>query len=194
MKRAITPGQINIPRRPRSGEDVKYVVDGLVTAVQQLRDRPTFYNQGKGGGGSFSHMWQAAKTGETDGESPFPIFQVKGGIAVIQGTRVEVADVAELEATSETGFICLKTVRDEDSRALDTDATPSNPSIVWQDAEPVSDYAEEYTVLAEYLEDEKVRQCRFHEICSYEMMHVANGELKLLPFQANSRNSYDLPS
>jgi hypothetical protein len=44
MKRAITPGQINIPRRPRSGGDVKYVVDGLVTAVQQLRDRPVYYD------------------------------------------------------------------------------------------------------------------------------------------------------
>lgn len=144
-----------------------------------------------GGPSSIKLMWKVAKVGSTDAEPPLPIFSVRGGIAVIQGTRVVVAGVAELEATAEGGLICLKVVRDSSSREYDGDYPPE---IVWQDTQPTSQDYEEFTVLAEYSESTGVVQCRNDEICSFEGMFFENGEFKLLPIQANSRNSYNLPA
>jgi hypothetical protein len=161
---------------------------------------------GGGGGGDFDHMWKVTAAGEvnigTELEPEMvPAYKVLGGIAVVQGTRVEVAGLDSLPAGTD-GYVVLRVTRDSSSRAYDSSA------IEWHTDEPASSDYEEYTILAE-VETEvippeteegdptqvlHIRQCRNDEICSFELMIVANGELKLLPFQANSRNSYDPPS
>jgi hypothetical protein len=109
-----------------------------------------------------------------------------------------------LTASGGTGFVVLKVARVSASRAYD----PGNiPVIEFHTTVPPSTYAAEYTVLAEtqtvtvpavipgdpptYRHD--IAQCRSDEICSYELLIVANGEFALLPMQANSRNSYAPP-
>lgn len=182
---------VGIPERDRNEQERK--LSGMGFAPPESKDplpvgfRPKeFLFSVVGGGGSGTHMWKAVLTGASGG---FPKFSVKGGIVVVQGTRVEVADVAELIATSETGYICLKVVRDSASQAYDA-GTPA--AIVWEETDPTSTYEAEFTVLAEYLTG-SVAQCRSHEICSYEKVIVALGEFKLLSVQANSRNVFDLP-
>jgi hypothetical protein len=138
--------------------------------------------------GSGTHMWKVTAAGEDDSNPPIPLYKVLGGIAVVQGARVEVAGVDALP-TGANGFVVLKVVRNSASRAYVSSAIEWHP-----DVEPESSDYEEYTVLAEVNSGGVIEQCRNDEICSFELMIVANGELKLLPFQANSRNSYDPPS
>lgn len=157
--------------------------------INQIEDNDIYLSTS----GAFSHMWKGTLVGETEpvGSDPIcPIFNVKGGIVVVQGTRVPIADVAALEATSEEGVVVLAVVREESSRAYDAG---NPPEILWFSSVPTSDYATEYTVLFEYTESEGINQCRHGEICSQESLFFENGEFKLLPFQANSRNTYDLP-
>jgi len=157
------------------------------------------------GGSSFTHMWQV--TLASVDESGTGTFNVAGGVAVIQGTRVDVADTT-VTSSYPIGDIVLKVERDTDSRAI-KEGYP--PEIMFFDdlSFPGSSEAEEYTVLAEVTqvltpapteEDPSattttytIRQCRNDEICSYELLHVVNGSFALLPFQANSRNSYAPP-
>ena len=147
---------------------------------------------------SVNHMWKVTQSGETDG---VPKFSALGGIAVIQGTRVKVADVAEVPLGDDTtttkggGFVVLKVTRDNASRVYDSEYPPV---IEFHAAQPTSTDVEEYTVLAEVTATSgdvppEITQCRRDEICSYELLIVANGEFALLPVQANSRNSYAPP-
>lgn len=196
MKQAIQPGRINVPRRPHGRIGMKGVIGCLaecVMAIQQLRDRPVFYNAGVGGGGGseFEHMWQVtAVANEEDPE--IKDYSVKGGIVTIQGTRVVVADAVLPGGNPETvteAWIYLAVYRDTDSRDYD-DTSP--PEILYSETELTSDYSAEYTVLAE-IEYAEITQCRNDEISSLELMIVENGEFSLIPMQSNSRNSYDLP-
>ena len=143
---------------------------------------------------SVDHMWKVTQISETDG---VPKFSVLGGIVVIQGTRVEVADVAELTGNSQGGNIYLKVTRNSASRAYDS-LYP--PEIVFSDSSSplVSDELNQYTVLAEVVgtgEGYEINQCRNDEICSQEIVITDNnGASALLPVQGNSRNSYAPPS
>jgi hypothetical protein len=147
---------------------------------------------------SVDHMWKVTQSGETDG---VPEFSARGGVAVIQGTRVVVADVVEVPLGGHTattkggGFVTLKVTRDNASRAYDSDYPPV---IEFHATVPPSTDEEEYTVLAEVTATSgdvppDITQCRRDEICSYELLIVANGEFALMPFQTNSRNSYAPP-
>jgi hypothetical protein len=160
---------------------------------------------GEGGAGaSGDHMWKVTSSGPAGGVSPNATYSVAGGVAVIQGTRVTVAAKPNLAASGGTGFVVLKVTRNSASRVYD----PGNiPVIEFYTTVPPSTYAAEYTVLAETLAvtvpadpapgpptyRHDITQCRRDEICSYELLIVANGEFALLPVQANSRNSYAPP-
>lgn len=154
--------------------------------------------------GTGDHMWKVTSSGPAGGVSPDTTYSVAGGIAVIQGTRVTVAAKPNLAASGGTGFVVLKVTRNSASRVYD----PGNiPVIEFYTTVPPSTYAAEYTVLAETLAvtvpavipgdpptyRHDIAQCRSDEICSYELLIVANGEFALLPVQANSRNSYAPP-
>jgi len=156
------------------------------------------------GGADFNHMWKVTSSGPAGGVSPNATYSVAGGVAVIQGTRVPVAAKPNLAASGGTGFVVLKVTRNSASRVYD----PGNiPVIEFYTTVPPSTYAAEYTVLAETLAvtvpavipgdpptyRHDITQCRSDEICSYELLIVANGEFALLPVQANSRNSYAPP-
>jgi hypothetical protein len=201
------PVNIQLPEFPPQRFDMVDIPFDAPIETPDLPD-PVFGGGGGAGdgGGDFDHMWKVTAAGEvnigTELEPEMvPAYKVLGGIAVVQGTRVEVAGLDSLPAGTD-GYVVLRVTRDSSSRAYDSSA------IEWHTDEPESSDYEEYTILAE-VETEvippeteegdptqvlHIRQCRNDEICSYEMMHVANGELKLLPFQANSRNSYDPPS
>lgn len=68
MKRAVTPGKILVPQRPHSRLGMAGVVRCLsecVRAIQQLRDRPVFYDAASGGvGAAPSHPWRAYAEGD----------------------------------------------------------------------------------------------------------------------------------
>ena len=147
---------------------------------------------------SSNHMWKVRQSGGTNVE---PEFGVLGGVVVIQGTRVGVADVANVPlggastTTTAGGFVTLKVTRNNASRVYDSEHPPV---IEFHDAQPTSTDEEEYTVLAEVTATSgdvppDITQCRRDEICSYELLIVANGEFALLPFQTNSRNGYAPP-
>jgi hypothetical protein len=151
---------------------------------------------------SSNHMWKVSQNGQ-DG-SFAPIFSCLGGIVTIQGTRVVVSDVAVVPlgndilttTTASNGFIALKITREEASRVYDSDHPPV---VEFYTTLPSSTAEEEFIVLAEVTVSGDVTlpssftQCRNDEICSYELLIVANGEFALLPVQANSRNSYAPP-
>ena len=151
------------------------------------------------------HMWLTAL--DSVDESGTGTLSVLGGVVVVQGTRIEVEDTT-VTSSDPFGFIVLKVERESASRAI-KEGYP--PEIQFFDdlSFPDSSESSEYTVLAEATqvvtpapteEDPSatvttytIRQCRNDEICSYELLIVANGEFKLLPFQTNSRNSYAPP-
>ena len=141
-----------------------------------------------GGGTEFSHMWQVtAVANEEDPE--IKDYSVKGGIVTIQGERVVVADILLPGGNPELvpeAYIYLAVYRDTASR--DYDPTQP-PEIFYSESALASDYAGEGIVLAE-IEYGVIKQCRNDEICSAELMIVLNGELALIPMQANSRNAY----
>ena len=71
MKRAILGGKVNVPRRPHGQLGMRGVIGCLaecVTAIQQLRDRPVFYDAGRGGGGGGSGLISFKLSTETEGE------------------------------------------------------------------------------------------------------------------------------
>jgi hypothetical protein len=148
------------------------------------------------------HPWKVSQNGVNGNLEP--IFSCLGGIVAIQGTRVVVPDVAVVPlgndilttTTASNGFIALKITREEASRVYDSDHPPV---VEFYTTLPSSTAEEEFIVLAEVTVSGDVTlpssftQCRNDEICSYELLIVANGEFALLPVQANSRNSYAPP-
>jgi hypothetical protein len=137
----------------------------------------------EGGGGGLDHMWKT-----TVNDPVAFTYAVRGGVVTVQGTTAEIADSAAL-AGSANGYVVLKVTRDPDSRALD-----GVPVIEWSNTEPVNHAStpNEYYVLAE-VGSGVVRQHRFEEIISYELMIVVNGEFKLGPFSMLTRDVYDPP-
>jgi hypothetical protein len=148
------------------------------------------------------HPWKVSQNGVNGNLEP--IFSCLGGIVAIQGTRVVVPDVAVVPlgndilttTTASNGFITLKITREAASRVYDSDHPPV---VEFYTTLPSSTKEEELIVLAEVTVSGDVTlpssfaQCRRDEICSYELLIVANGEFALLPVQANSRNSYAPP-
>ena len=70
MKRAILGGKVNVPRRPHGQLGMRGVIGCLaecVTAIQQLRDRPVFYDAVRGGGGGESGLISFKLSTETEG-------------------------------------------------------------------------------------------------------------------------------
>jgi hypothetical protein len=135
------------------------------------------------------HMWKVTQSG-LNGD--IPVFDVLGGVVTVQGTSVSVADDLGLSGlASALAYVSLKITRDADSRAYD----PAElPIIEIGDELPVSTNASEYVILATIAAGTfEITQCRNDEICSYELLLVANGEFALMPFQTNSRNSYAPP-
>ena len=192
--------------------DAKLEVDDSVhSSGLQLEEYTTYGDNGHKGRAiridpdsvlavSSDHMWKVSQNG-VDG-SFGPIFSCLGGVAVIQGTRVNVSDVAVVPlggattTTASDGFITLKITREAASRVYD----PAYPPVIeFHTTLPSSTKEEEFVVLAEVTVSGDVTlpssftQCRRDEICSYELLGTANGEFALLPVQANSRNSYDPP-
>lgn len=140
----------------------------------------------------FAHMWQVTRGSQVDDVFTY---NIRAGIVVIQGERVEVEEVlalagGEVVEEGDTGFIYLRVFREESSRAYN----PSIPPVIeWSPTSVESDYYSEITVLAE-IKYGIITQCRNDEICSQELLIVSNGEFALIPVQANSRNTYDPPA
>jgi hypothetical protein len=134
-------------------------------------------------GGTGDHMWKTTVNDPVEFT-----YDVLGGVVSVQGSTEEIADEIALEG-AENGFVLLKVTRDEASRALD-----GVPIIVWANTLPANHAStpDEYYILAEVI-DGVVRQHRFQEIISYELMIVANGEFKLGPFLMLTRDVYDPP-
>lgn len=164
-----------------------------------------YITDGGGNGAAFSHMWQA--TLDSVDESDAGTFTVKKGIVVVQGSRVEVPDTVVTSSYPDS-IIALKVTRDSSSRAYDDTYVPQI-LLFEKSVFPLSSDTAEYTVIAEVTqvitpapteEDPTatvttydILQCRNDEICSFELLIVSNGEFALMPFQANSRNSYAPP-
>jgi len=135
------------------------------------------------------HPWKVTQSG-LNGD--IPVFDVLGGVVTVQGTSVSVADDLGLSGlASSLAYVYLEITRETASRAYD----PEFPPIIEiGDELPVSTNASEYVILATIAAGTfEITQCRNDEICSYELLIVANGEFALIPVQANSRNSYAPP-
>jgi hypothetical protein len=135
------------------------------------------------------HMWKVTSgitlTPEEEGD-PTKQWNVLGGSVTVQETTVSVPDTI-VDGSSE-GYIVLKIERDHSSRAYEEDSA----EIQWVATALISYYSVEYYILAQ-ISGGNVKQHRFEEIISYELLLVDNGEFKLLPFSALTRNTYDLP-
>lgn len=183
------------PVKPSPGDLIK--ASHMVNHARSIEELQRAYSEpikrpNKPRPNNFEHMWQVTAAEEVDGNYTY---NVKGGIVVVQGERVDVEEVLALAGgdvveEGDTGFIYLRVFREESSRAYN----PSIPPIIeWSSTSVESDYYDEMTILAE-VKYGVITQCRNDEICSMELMIVANGEFLLIPVQANSRNSYDTPS
>lgn len=130
-----------------------------------------------------SHPWKVSAGSTTSN------FNVKGGPLTVQGTSVEIADVTNLSCGS-NGFIVLSVTRESDTREYDS----STPAVIeWQATTlSASSNSVEYYVLAQIISG-AIRQHKFEEIASQELMIVENGELVLGPFPMLTRNTYSLP-
>jgi hypothetical protein len=159
--------------------------------------KETLYGAGLMTTARIDHMWKVSKGTEVNTEDPdyeegleMP-WSVRGGVVTVQGETVEVADRPNLPGSGD-GFVVLKVERDPDSRAY----VAASAEIQWSATEPVNhpspSESEEFYILAQIISGE-IRQHRFEEIISYELMVVVNGELKLGPFSMLTRNVYDLP-
>jgi hypothetical protein len=122
MKQAIQPGRVKVPRRPHGKIGMQGIIGCLgevVTAIQQLRDRPVFYDAGaRGGGVTEKRPWKATENGDefinvasgmflaffprddVDGSYPNG-FPMVGGFWSFNGGSVEI--------TEDEGFIYAKT-------------------------------------------------------------------------------------
>lgn len=190
MKSAIP---IPIPQRVSPGDPITSSWANQVRdSIQRLTNRKQPDSPNNSSGGKFQHMWQVTRASQVDGVYTY---NIRAGIVVIQGERVDVEEVLALsggEVTEEgdTGFIYLRVFREESSRSYN----PSVPPVIeWSPSIVESDYYSEITILAE-IKYGIITQCRNDEICSQELLIVSNGEFDLLPVQANSRNTYDPPS
>jgi hypothetical protein len=161
---------------------------------------PTAYTErreGGGGEGAIDHMWKVVAGADPDHEGagdPAEGWLVSGGSLVVQGETFEIADIFIAAAAGQRFFV-LSVTRDPDSRVADSETAPYIQAIPVGDIESTSEL--EHYILAELVPadegDPTLRQHRFEEIISHELMIVENGEFKLLPFSTLTRNTYDPP-
>lgn len=162
-------------------EDNSYVVEGAVAEDKTgtMPDDDSYYISG-----DVNHFWKVSY-GDLDGITQS--YNVKGGVATIQGEVITVDD--DTVSGDGDGFIALKIERDSSSRAYVADSA----AIEWSATDFVSDNESEYYVLAE-VNGGVLKQHRFEEIISYELLIVENGEFKLAPFSILTRNTYNPPT
>jgi hypothetical protein len=174
-------------------------------------NNPTVFTERREGGGAgeeLDHMWKATEGVDPDFEGegePDEGYLVTGGSLVVQGEAVEIEGVFIAKAANQK-FIVLTVTRDPASRVL-SEVGGEEPVIeAIEEGELEATAGRERYVLAEIItppvgdppEDPPLepflRQHRFEEIISHELMIVENGEFKLGPFVMLTRNTYEPPA